>query len=323
MDPVIAPQITQRKLHEVSRQYQPLMAAAHRAVLRTGQILVEKQTRGTLSVDAEMQAFIVAEMEKAAQASGLRNIAFLAEEGELGKKPEVEFDVLVVIDPVDGTGKFNLGGRFFATCVTICFADRRNGVILHPLQGLTYAPRFHLERFPGPGTLFEANLLPKLGPAMINNKLVAVPADLSLPSDLRAMRHFSARYNLEERDDLGQIYELIARLFYPHVQDKNRLLGADVLFMCGTLLSEFDLDLHLKPPSKIFDVLSAIFWVKQAGGMVITPQGQPFLPIDFEVMTFQPHPTKPWKIGPVLPEASICGPKPVVELVERELVRPC
>jgi myo-inositol-1(or 4)-monophosphatase len=169
------------------------------------------------------------------------HIPFIGEEGGLEEK----FDTCFIVDPLDGTTNF--AHHYPAFCISLAYMelnDIKFGVIYDPLR----KEMFWAEK--GKGSFLNKKNIKVSDQKELKKSLLATGfpySDLIMPKILNYFNHI-----------------------IPHCQGIRRG-GSAALDLSYTAIGRFDgfFELGLKP----WDVAAGILLVKEAGGIVTTPEG--------------------------------------------------
>jgi len=156
----------------------------------------------------------------------------------------------IVVDPVDGTTNATRGIPFFAASLAISNAPRLSGVTHGLVIDLFSGATFCAEKDCG-ATLNGRRIKPSRT-TCVDKAVIGV--DLSAPG-YRSVQSLA---------------RLLARIRY------SRHLGANALELCYVAAGISDAFVDIRRRLRVTDVAAAHFILKEAGGIIVTPDGEAF-----------------------------------------------
>ncbi|MEM2850392.1 MAG: inositol monophosphatase family protein [Candidatus Bathyarchaeia archaeon] len=159
-------------------------------------------------------------------------------------------DTYIVVDPIDGTTNATRGIPFFATSLAISNVPRLSGVTHGLVMDLFSGATFCAEK--GRGATLNGKQIKPSQASRVDEAVIGV--DLSTPG----------------YSSLRSLIPLLARIKY------SRHLGANALELCYVAAGISDAFIDIRKKLRVTDVAAAHFILKEAGGVVVTPDGKTF-----------------------------------------------
>ena len=156
----------------------------------------------------------------------------------------------IVVDPVDGTTNATRGIPFFAASLAVSNIPRLSGVTHGLVMDLFSGATFCAEK--GCGATLNGRRIKPSQTTCVDKAVIGV--DLSAPG-YRSVQSLAP---------------LLARIKY------SRHLGANALELCYVAAGISDAFVDIRKRLRVTDVAAAHFILKEAGGIIATPDGEAF-----------------------------------------------